>query len=58
MKVRRIEDRKLSESFIEAVEEYRIEEEKTITQKMAQAFLESHNYKKYFHIKGEGKWKN
>ncbi len=40
MKVRRIEDRKLSESFINAVEKAKIEIEKDIKTKMAEAIKE------------------
>lgn len=36
MKIRRIEDRKLSESFIAAVEKAKIEEEEDIKAKMAE----------------------
>jgi len=40
MKIRRIEDRKLSDSFIKAVEEEKIEIEKDIKTKMAEAIKE------------------
>ena len=43
MKIRRIEDRKLSNSFIDAVEKAKIEIEKDIKTKMAQAIKERGN---------------